>query len=174
LHMVVGLFMSEIGTDLLRIFASADPEIEALRGDLEVEQGWTEKEFIRVCDRFASHAYTVDPSRLDYDRLMNFLNDKRELLLRLLENPNLLEHESFTDLLRAVFHLKEELLSRPGFAALPESDLKHIANDAKRAYPLLVQQWIDYLRYLRGNFTYLYSLAVRTNPFSDSASPVVR
>lgn len=33
---------------------------------------------------------------------------------------------------------------------------------------------VDYLRYLRGNFAYLYSLAVRTNPFVESASPVVR
>jgi len=172
--MVVGLFMSEIGTDLLRFFAAADPEIGALRGELGVEHGWAEKEFARVCDHLGRHAYTIDPSRLDYERLRNFLNGKRELLLRLLENPNLLEHEAFTDLLRAVFHLKEELQSRPGFGELPESDLKHISNDAKRAYPLLVQQWIDYLHYLRDNFGYLYSLAVRTNPFSHSASPVVR
>ena len=41
--------------------------------------------------------------------LHNFLAKKREILLHLLENPNLLEHESFTDLLWAVFHLSDEL-----------------------------------------------------------------
>jgi hypothetical protein len=174
LHMVVGLFMSEIGTDLLRLFAAADPDIVALQSDLEFEQGWTDAEFDKVSARFGNYAYTVEPRCLAFERLRDFLGEKRELLLRLLENPNLMEHEAFTDLLRAVFHLKEELASRPGFSDLPESDLKHIANDAQRAYPLLVRQWIDYLRYLRGNFTYLYSLAVRTNPFSATASPVVR
>ena len=37
---------------------------------------------------------------------------KRDFLLRLLENPNLLEHDSFANLLLAVFHLTEELAQR--------------------------------------------------------------
>jgi hypothetical protein len=40
------------------------------------------------------------------------LLSKRDFLVALMENPNLLEHESFTDLLWAVFHLVEELAVR--------------------------------------------------------------
>jgi len=174
LHMVIGLFMSEIGTDLLRLLSAADPDLDRLRADLELEQGWSDRDFARVCGRLADHPYRVEEGRLDLEGLRRFLREKRELLLRLLENPNLHEHESFTDLLRAVFHLKEELLSRPSLAGLPESDRAHLANDAKRAYPLLVQQWTEYLRYLKANYSYLYSLAVRTNPFHEGASAVVR
>ncbi len=174
LHMVIGLFMSEIGTHLLRLFSAADPDLSRIRADLEVGQGWSDGDFARVCERLADHPCRVEAGRLDLAGLTRFLGEKRELLLRLLENPNLAEHESFTHLLRAVFHLKEELLSRPGFSGLPESDLVHLANDAKRAYPLLVQQWTTHLRYLKANYSYLYSLAVRTNPFDEGASAVVR
>ena len=99
---------------------------------------------------------------------------KRDFLLRLLENPTLLEHEAFTDLLRAVFHLTEELQSRQSGIELPPNDYMHLAGDIKRVYSLLVQQWLDYMKYLKVNYPYLFSLAMRTNPFDQEASPVVQ
>jgi len=38
---------------------------------------------------------------------------------------------------------------------------------------LLVQEWLDYMEYLKVNYPYLFSLAMRTNPFDRKASPVV-
>jgi hypothetical protein len=109
----------------------------------------------------------------DFDPTLD--NIRRELfLLRLLENPNLLEHEAFTDLLRAVFHLTEELIARKDFSKLPISDFEHLAGDIKRAYILLVHQWLDYMKYLKNNYPYLFSLAMRTNPFDQEISPVVK
>jgi hypothetical protein len=93
--------------------------------------------------------------------------------VRLLENPTLLEHESFTDLLRAVFHLTEELAYREDLSRSPTSDRAHIAGDINRAYHLLVHQWVDYMEYLKMNYPYLFSLAMRTNPFDREASPIV-
>ena len=52
------------------------------------------------------------------------LRGKRTLLVQLLQHPVLFEHEAFTDLLNAVFHLEEELSARENFEELPESDLK--------------------------------------------------
>ena len=40
--------------------------------------------------------------------------------MRLLENPVLLEHQAFTDLLRAVFHLAEELAYRKSVEMMAE------------------------------------------------------
>jgi hypothetical protein len=57
---------------------------------------------------------------------------------------------------------------------LPKSDIEHIAGDIKRAYVLLVNEWLDYMMYLKDNYPYLYSLAMRTNPFDKNASPVVK
>ena len=85
----------------------------------------------------------------------------------------MLEHESFTQLLRAVFHLTEELESRGKMTGLPESDYAHLAGDMKRVYILIVREWLDYMEHLKTNYPYLFSLAMRTNPFDRDASPVV-
>jgi hypothetical protein len=97
----------------------------------------------------------------------------REFMVRLLENPNLIEHETFTDLLRAVFHLADELQFRPDFSTLPANDKAHLVGDVRRAYSLLVSEWLEQMEYLETNYPYLFSLAVRTNPFSEAASAVV-
>ncbi len=59
-------------------------------------------------------------------------------------------------------------------ANLPETDYAHLGGDMKRAYTLLILEWQDYMRYLKDNYPYLFSLAIRTNPFEPNASPVVK
>jgi hypothetical protein len=76
-------------------------------------------------------------------------------------------------LLRAVFHLAEEFSYREDLSVLPDSDKLHLAGDAKRAYHLLVYQWLDHMRFLKDNYPYLFALAMRTNPFDRAASPIV-
>lgn len=174
LSMVVSLFYSEIGTRLIRLISSADPDLEDLRNDVMIDQGWSDSHFRQVCEHLQHHEYKVDRNRLRLEEVRDFLSEKSGLLLRFLENPNLIEHESFTDLLRAVFHLKEELLHREDLSSLPESDRQHLAFDAKRAYPLLVMQWISHMEYLKESFPYLFSLASRTNPFVENPSVIVR
>jgi hypothetical protein len=102
------------------------------------------------------------------------LSSKRSFSLRLLENPLLLENESFTNLLRSVFHLTEELEHRRDLADLPDSDYRHLAGDIERAYFLLVMEWMAYMRYLNSNYPYLFSLAMRTNPFDENACVEVK
>ena len=92
----------------------------------------------------------------------------------MLENPTLLEHESFTELLRAVFHLLEELVNRDALSDLPDTDLDHLSGDIGRVYGLLVGEWLDYMHHLKNNYPYLFSLSMRMNPFDTDASPVVK
>ncbi|HSR36548.1 MAG TPA: hypothetical protein VLL73_05135, partial [Desulfurivibrionaceae bacterium] len=73
-----------------------------------------------------------------------------------------------------VFHLAEELTYHDNLVTLPDSDRQHLAGDMKRVYATIVGQWLGYLRYLKGDYPYLFSLAVRINPFDQAASPVVR
>jgi hypothetical protein len=98
---------------------------------------------------------------------------KREFMLALLENPNLLEHESFTELLWAVFHLTEELDNRENVKQLSDADLEHISNDIKRAYIALISEWLKYMKHLKNEYPYLFSLAVRMNPFDPNAKPEI-
>ncbi len=173
LNMVIGAFFSEVGTTLLVYFSDFDSRLEQIKGDLVVTGDWTAERFRSVADRIRGYDYEVDAAKVDFEHLRGLLTGKRGFLLRLLENPTLMEHEQFTDLLLAVFHLTEELAHRKKVGELPPADQAHLAGDIQRIYVLLVHQWLDYLHYLKGNYPYLFSLAIRTNPFDEKASPIV-
>jgi len=173
LNMVIGVFFSEVGNRLIHLFTLADAHFEASQKDLVITEKWTREDFLRVSEGLKGGKHRVEIARIDLDKLKILLMQERDFLVRLLENPTLLEHEAFTDLLRAVFHLTEELAYREDLGRSPKSDLAHIAGDINRAYHLLVHQWVDYMKYLKMNYPYLFSLAMRTNPFDREASPVV-
>ena len=106
--------------------------------------------------------------------LRDYLRSGADFLLRILENPILQEHGNFTHLLRAVFHLRDELDHRGALSEIPDTDRKHLERDIVRAYKLLAIEWLAYMRYLKENYAYLLSLAIRTNPFDPDASAVVK
>ncbi|MBI5376830.1 MAG: hypothetical protein HZA77_15455 [Candidatus Schekmanbacteria bacterium] len=173
LNMVIGAFFSEVGTRLLTSFSDYDPSLDKIRKELMVNNNWDAGAFTNVTMRLKSYNYTIDIRKVHLPELRTFLVAKRNFLLGLLENSSLLEHESFTDQLWAVFHLTEELENRTDFSNLPESDLEHIAGDIKRAYALLVHEWLAYMQHMKDNYPYLFSLAMRTNPFDQNASAIV-
>ena len=172
-NMVMGNFFSEIGIQLLTLFVAFDPHTEFVNKELKVTGDWSQKEFSAAKKKLGSYKFTLDIRRGDLESLNDFLKKTGDRMLRLLENPALLEHESFTDLLRAIIHLKDEFFYRSDLRKLPESDYKHLSGDMQRAYRRLIYQWLDYMIYLKKNYPYLFHLAVRTNPFDPEASPVV-
>lgn len=170
LNMVIGAFFSEVGTELLAFFSDFDPRLDTIRKHLIVGTDWTNETFVEVHRTLRTYDYGIAIEKIDLKTLKVFLKQRRDFLLRLLENPNLLEHESFTSLLWAVFHLTEELVHRKdALGSLPGPDRTHIAGDIKRAYILLVNEWLDYMGHLKNNYPYLFSLAMRTNPFDQEA-----
>lgn len=174
LNMVIGAFFSEVGTKLLTYLSDFDPDLEKISSHLIVTNEWSNEEFVLMNKKLLHHNYNVDIKKVDFLSLRDFLKQQRSFLVRLLENPILLEHVTFTDLLRAVFHLTEELESRHNFVDLPVTDISHLTGDIQRVYALLVIQWLEYMRYLKKNYPYLFSLAMRKNPFDEKASPIVR
>lgn len=173
LNVVMGAFMSELGKPLLVRFSDSDPNLNELKKNLIVTGDWSVEHFLSVEKRLKEYNYEVDYEKVELEELRSLLLSKKDFLLRLLESPTLLEHESFTDLIQAVFHLTEELDCRMDLMKCPESDYRHLGGDIKRVYGLLLHRWLDYMRHLRYNYPHLFSLAIRTNPFDETASPVV-
>ena len=174
MNMVIGVFFSEVGIELLASISRFDPGLDGIRKELMVTGVWTESEFLRVDQRLQDYEYGVDIGRADLRELKRLLVVKVDFLLRLLENPNMLEHESFTELLWAVFHLADELTRRENLERVPDTDLTHLGNDVKRVYALIGRQWVDYMKHMEKRYPYLFHLAVRTNPFDQTASVIVR
>jgi hypothetical protein len=174
LNMVIGAFFSEVGIELLRRVAALDDDVDVVRQNLIPRADWTDADFANAARHMGDYDYGIEMKPDALAAMRDFLLTKREFSLRLLENPNLLEHESFTDLLWAVTHLTEELAQRDTVYDLPESDYAHLAGDVKRAYSRVIGEWLKYMQHLQRSYPYLYSLALRTNPFDPEASPQVR
>ncbi|MDD1720110.1 MAG: two pore domain potassium channel family protein, partial [Methanoregulaceae archaeon] len=174
LNMIIGSFFSECGTPLLRVLIASDPAIGEIRDRLASPDRWTPDEFSRLSQMLGKHRYQVGISRVDLADLRAYLAGRRMFLLQLLDNPMIFEHDEFTELLQALFHVTEELMHRDSLVGLPDTDLAHLANDLARSYGYLVREWVDYMRHLKEHYPYLFSLAMRTNPFDPDASPIVR
>ena len=173
LNMVIGVFFSEVGNRLLKELSFYVVMCDDLRGRLHVNGQWSAEDFQQAQDYLRSHEARIDCSGCDKQQLKDFLVSKRGFLVGLLENQNLLEHEQFTDLLWAVFHLVEELDARQSFADMPKSDIDHINGDIKRAFGYLSREWVYYMMHLKHDYPYLFSLAVRLNPMLQHPDPLV-
>ena len=172
LNMVIGTFFSEAGGELLQSFLRFEKNDETLNAVILRDRHWADADFRHLQQKLREYPYDIDARRGSLPRLKVFLTSRRAFLLSLLGNPNLLEHDKFTDLLWAVFHLTDELVYRDDFAALPAADLQHLAQDLRRAFHLLVLEWLAYMQHLKHAYPYLFSLAIRTNPFDADASPI--
>ncbi|TFG62521.1 MAG: hypothetical protein E4H36_07810 [Spirochaetales bacterium] len=178
LNMVVSVFFSELGRPLLAVFLGMDENSGDLSRIIKPSTDWDVKMFNRAREAVQKHEQKItgDPGAQDgyFSSMRDFLMSKRPFLLTLMENPNLLEHESFSDLLLAVFHLIDELLERKDFSACGEKDRQHLAGDANRAYRHLMLEWLTYLQHVKKEYPYLFSLSLRTNPFDPDAIAELR
>lgn len=174
LNMVIGTFFSEVGLELLKHFSNFSINSQDLEKQLEIEPRWKKKDFKKAMIAAQVFPYEIKIDKAHLSNLREYLLSKRSFMLRLLENPNLLEHERFTDLLWAIFHLTEELAFREDkLKDLPDSDYAHLAGDLKRAYSQLTTEWIAYMEHLQISYPFLFSLSARVNPMNPAASPVV-
>ncbi len=174
LNMIIGAFFIEAGTQILKTVSSFDPKGIEIANSLTVKSDWTGKEFAQISRKLKKEERTIDLSLGNLEEMRDFLKQKRKFLVNLIQNPNLMEHETFTDLLWSIFHLTDELGHRDTMDKLIESDAAHLAGDIKRAYGYLIIEWLDYMRHLKKNYPYLFSIAIRTNPFDPNASIVVK
>jgi hypothetical protein len=174
LNVVIGTFYSGVGNQLLKEFVRYDKNVDLKKNDLMVSSSWTAADFKMHRKNAAKFVYDIDITRVNIEELYSILLKHEDFLLRILENPVMLEHESFTDVLRAVFHLTEEMKNRNDLSNLPDTDRAHLSGDIKRAYSLLTLSWLDYMQYLHDEYPYLFSLAMRLNPFCQNGDACVR
>lgn len=174
LNMVIGSFFSQVGTHLLRYFFGPAHLTPRIRPLLAVGAEWTAKDFEQARSLVEEYDFKITKDMIEWEGLRDFLLAEKGFMLSLLGNPNLLEHESFTELLWAVFHLAEELGSRKKINRLSDVDYDHLIGDIKRAYSRLLVEWLAYMKHLQDDYPYLFSLAVRMNPFNPRAAAEIK
>ena len=175
LNIIVGFFFSETGTHLLKIFTNFDPKLEpSVRKAFIINSQWADNDFMTLKKQLPGFLLDIDANHIRFVEIKKFLDEKGEVLVRLLENQTLQDHEGFTDLIIAILHLKEELTARNQVKKLSETDRIHLAKDCKRVYIQLVDHWINYVQFIQTRYPFLFSLAIRQNPFDTNASVEIR
>ncbi|MDR3290802.1 MAG: hypothetical protein LBT10_01500 [Methanobrevibacter sp.] len=174
LEMLMNIFFSEIGNHLLANFSEINQERDELLKLVNDLEYFEIKELHKFMKNLKRSDYSFKLRIADEEKsiflmdLREFLIGKRSFLLLMIENPVLLEKESLSTILLGIFHLDEELEKRDINKNISDIDLQHLIGDIDRVYFSLIYEWLNHLYYLKNHFPYMYSLAIRTNPFDPN------
>jgi len=169
LNMVIETFFSEFGKHLLVYLSNFDENIDKIHNLLIIKNQSNDLDFKKAFQGVKGYHANININKIDLFKLSSFLTNKRGFLINLLQNPNLLEHETFTETLMSIFHIVEELSAR-NLNNLSREDIEHANKDIERAYIHLIFQWVSYMKYTKNNYPYLFVFAMKTNPFDEKAS----
>ena len=179
LDMLMSTFFSEVGNDLISQLSAAN-KYKTSTENLKSIKNWNEEDFDNKLAELkdASLDFQADISAEEreefLENLRTLLASKREFIINLINNPNLLEKEEFTELTNAILHLDEELEHRKDLALVTDTDFGHLNGDMKRVYDKLVYEWVNYLKYLYKNYPYMIALVIRANPFDADTDVYVK
>lgn len=174
LNIVIGAFFSEMGTNAFAVLNSYIFGSKDIQELLDMNANWSNKEFDNAAKQIQAHSFNAHYTSDSLAHLQEILPQKKTYLLQMFSNPNLFEHDTFTDMLWALYHLIDELENRVEISTLPATDIDHLSGDIVRAYGLLITEWVMYMKYLKTSYPYLWSLAVRKNPFVENQSVIIK
>lgn len=173
MNMAINAFFSDAGTELVYNMNKFMPSPDDIANIIKIETQWNEKDFQKAEKIIVGIELQTNSRNSSLEELKKVLTGSRMLFLNMLQNSTLLEHDTFSDMLWAVFHIMDELVSREDLQTLPSSDLDHLSTDIRRAYRSLLIEWIHYLAHLKTDYPYLFSLAIRKNPFNTEKNIVI-
>ena len=169
IHILIGLFFSEIGNGLLRYMVENDRAVEETRKFFQIRTNWKAKDYEQQRNGIKKLKINIDPYENNYLFLEKELIKNKDFMIRMLENPAMMEGEGLTELLREIFHLYEEFSYRLNPQNISDFDRLHINNDISRTYRRLMLEWLNYMEYLHVNFPGLFGFNKGNSPFRIQA-----
>lgn len=179
LDMLMSTFFSEVGNELISQLSHSN-KYKTNTENLKSIKNWDDKDYENKLNELKNTTidFQADIAPEEREEFLNnlrvFLVSKREFIINLINNPNLLEKEEFTGLVNAILHLDEELEHRTDLALVSDADFGHLNGDMQRVYDKLVHEWVYYLKYLHKHYPYMIALIIRTNPFDEDADVYVK
>ena len=78
LNMIIGVFFSEVGTKLLKIFSEFDNNVGKVRDKFGSCNDWLDQQFSSAYKACRDHEYEIDIRKGDLELLRNFLLQSRQ------------------------------------------------------------------------------------------------
>jgi len=173
-NILVSAFFSEIGSELVNQMLCFISNTEGLVPYLDIKVDWTSEDFAKAVDSLKKQNIQVECTKQELDNLKRLLREKRRSIMFFLSNPMLLEHDAFTDMLWAIFHLADELLARDDVYNLPDTDIEHLNNDINRTISTILIHWLGYMNHIKMEYPYLFSLEARRNPINGVSEIIIK
>ena len=164
LNMLIGLFYTELGTKQLSDIDKGDAHAVMANQRTINSDTWNDQSFSKLHEDILNYDHELNIDKINLGDIKNKLYDNKDLLINLISNGNLLEHETFTEMLMTIMHLKEELDTRY-CDEIERYEIMHIEKDLMAVYKYLTIEWAEYMKYLSKNYPSLYCKALINNPF---------
>lgn len=157
-------FFHDFGAALLRRLACCI-ECGGEPPQLHMDEHWRARDFCAAAQAVRSWRPRLAAKPGDFASLKQMLGDTRLSLLVIASNPALLEHEDFSDMLLAIFHLSDELNARADFAALTPQELQHLNDDLRRLTVALTVNWVGHMQHMQAEYPVLFLVEAADGPF---------
>lgn len=165
INVIISSFFTEAGTELMAAMSRFNRNQEELCKILSTGD-FGKNISLKLRKQLKAFRYDIYADPAELAEMQSKISAHKPYMLRMLENTNLMEHDSFTDMLWSVFHVADELDTR-NLGKLSGPDIDHLTLDILRAYSALNLEWIGYMNYLEREYPYLFVLAIRRSPFKD-------
>ncbi|WP_158408883.1 hypothetical protein [Peptoclostridium acidaminophilum] len=165
INVIISAFFAETGMSIMYALSELDGNDNFRKLDMTDLSSKGKIKAIKNEIKEFKYDIQATPERLE--NLRDILSQKKSFLIKMLENSNLYEHDSFTDMIWSVFHIADELQNLESMSSVRAEDCEHLKTDILRAYPMVLSEWVDYMKYLRDDYPYLFSLALRKNQLSS-------
>jgi len=164
-------FFRDFGTDMIALMIGHAERSECLESLAAIDQNWTEKDFIRASEALKTADIKTNCTAEGFLEMKEPLLASKADLQAIASNPALLEHEDFTDMLWAIFHMIDELTLRGEMSDQTDADIAHLNVDLERALRGLLMNWVCHIEHIKSEYPYLYVIEAKKNPVAGHLAP---
>ena len=165
-NLLIEVFFEEVGNELLTSIASRDKRTDKISRLLPKGNEKISDRYKEIKEAIENYNCSLKLNEDDIDEIYKILCDNKGSVVRFIENPYLVEHDIFTDLLQSAIHVYSEIKARKKNGKLSDADISHLNVDILRMYKYLSKEWLVYIKYIEKEYPFLYTFALDHAPFS--------
>ena len=165
--MLIGIFYSEVGNELLRLFLESDRYVEYFREKFMIKREWKEADYKKLILESDSIEHSINIENIDLLKLKEKLGNVTGLSMDLLTSTSLQNKDDFNIIVNNVFYLKGELDDRNIEAGLEEYEKVHLQKIVNELYLKLIKMWVSHMYYRQSSNEQMFVKALIKSPFDD-------
>ncbi len=154
-RMLTSTFFTEIGNDLTRQLLEITDQSDNILSILS-QYGNGTMTLSQTQDHIKSMSLSIALNEKTYSKLIEKIQTSRSSFMTLSSNPLLFDHEDFTRILWAIFHVMDEYQLRGTYQDMSQDDISHLNKDYAELLRLLLICFVANAKYLEDTYPNFY------------------